>query len=352
MTIPFRIIDTGLRDGRHQVALDQALIELHKAGRSPDTIRFVRFPPTVLLGRHQAVAQEIKQPYCRDNGVGLVRRITGGGAIYLDEGQIGWELLISRQRLPLPSLAAYTAAICTAVAHGLSRTFGIDARFRPRTDIEVDGRKLCGTSGYFDGDTLIYQGTVLVDVDPAHIYNCLNRPDPSLAESRLVTLKTLLGGHAPSLSQVYQSVLHGLIEQLALEPQPGRLSDEEEALAGLMLDAEIAKDSFIHEIDDPDGADMQHTRRATPGGNIAVHLRLNGEGPDAQILDALLTGDFLALPPRFVFDLQMALSGATVAEIPTIVDRVLATTPPEILTLSPRDLRDVIVAAALQPEGL
>ncbi len=181
----FRAIDTGLREGRAQIAFDEALIELHKAGTIPDTVRFLRFPPTALIGRHQAMSQEVKVEYCRANGIGLVRRITGGGAIYFDEGQIGWELVLSRKRMAMPSLGDYTRAICEAVAHGLSSAFAIDARFRPRNDIEVGGQKLCGTGGFFDGDTLFYQGTVLIDVDPARMMACLNVPAAKLQKRDL-----------------------------------------------------------------------------------------------------------------------------------------------------------------------
>ena len=51
---------------------------------------------------------------------------------------------------------------------------GVDAKFRPRNDIEVDGRKISGTGGFFDGDVLIYQGTVLVDMNPQQMVGALN----------------------------------------------------------------------------------------------------------------------------------------------------------------------------------
>ena len=65
---PFRVIDTGLRDGRHNIAFDQAMISLHKAAEIPDSIRFLRFPPTALIGRHQSLSQEIRLDHCRGNG--------------------------------------------------------------------------------------------------------------------------------------------------------------------------------------------------------------------------------------------------------------------------------------------
>ncbi len=53
----FRVIDTGLRAGRANIAFDQALIEAHKAGEIPDTVRFLTFPPSALVGRHQSLSK-------------------------------------------------------------------------------------------------------------------------------------------------------------------------------------------------------------------------------------------------------------------------------------------------------
>ena len=79
------------------------------------------------------------------------RRITGGGGLYLDEGQIGWELVFDRARLGVADLATSTRRICEAAALGLNK-LGVPARYRPRNDIEVDGRKISGTGGFFDGE--------------------------------------------------------------------------------------------------------------------------------------------------------------------------------------------------------
>ena len=175
MSTPFRIIDTGVREGRANIAFDSALIEERQADRVPDTIRFLRFPPTALIGRHQDLGREVDLDYCRENNVGTVRRITGGGAIYLDEGQLGWELVFHRSSLGIAALPDLAREICNAVAAGLS-TLGVDAKFRPRNDIEVDGRKISGTGGFFDGDVLIYQGTVLVDMNPEQMLGSLKIP--------------------------------------------------------------------------------------------------------------------------------------------------------------------------------
>jgi len=77
-----RVLDTGVMEGRLNIAIGQAIVEAHQQGRVPDTLRFLRFPPTVLVGRHQALGQEINLEYCGENEIGVARRITGGGAIF------------------------------------------------------------------------------------------------------------------------------------------------------------------------------------------------------------------------------------------------------------------------------
>ena len=104
MAKPFRLIDTGVREGRANIAFDAALIDQRQADLVPDTIRFLRFPPTALIGRHQDLSAEVNLDYCAQNSIGTVRRITGGGAIYLDEGQLGWELVFHRASLGIAAL--------------------------------------------------------------------------------------------------------------------------------------------------------------------------------------------------------------------------------------------------------
>ncbi len=218
MTNTFRIIDTGVREGRANIAFDAALIEERQANRIPDTIRFLRFPPTALIGRHQDLSREVNLNYCAENGVGTVRRMTGGGAIYLDEGQLGWELVFHRSSLGIAALPDLAREICSAAAAGLSR-LGVAASFRPRNDIEVDGRKISGTGGFFDGDTLIYQGTVLVDMNAQQMVKALNIPEAKLAKrkldsaaERVVTLKELLGEQTPDVETIKDALVRGFTE--------------------------------------------------------------------------------------------------------------------------------------------
>ena len=93
-------------------------IELHRDRRIPDTIRFLRFPRSALVGRHQALAREIHIDWCQSNGVEIARRITGGGAIWFEPAHLGWELVLPRSALG-PSLdAAFTAQVAITRRNG------------------------------------------------------------------------------------------------------------------------------------------------------------------------------------------------------------------------------------------
>lgn len=357
MSPEFRIIDTGVREGRSNIAFDPALIELRQQEQVPDTIRFMRFPPTVLIGRHQDLSREINLEFCAEQGIGIVRRLTGGGAIYLDEGQLGWELVFHRSSLGIASLPDIAAAICNAAAAGL-RELGVPAKFRPRNDIEVDGRKISGTGGFFDGDILIYQGTVLVDMNPVQMVRALNIPaakvakhDLDTAEQRVVTLKELLGDDMPDLETIQAALIRGFETHLGLTAVAGKITDVEEALASQYFDEEIGNDDFVAEIDNPGRKDKLLEGSFTGvGGTINSFVKL--EGPTLGILQrVLITGDFFVTPPRVVFDLEAALAGTRLDDVESTVERFFAETETEMLSVTADDFIASIDDAIAKREG-
>ena len=347
-----RVIDTGIRGGRENVAFDQALVEAHGAGRIPDTVRFLRFHPSALVGLHQILSHEVRLDYCARQGIEVGRRITGGGGLYLDEGQVCWELALERTRLG-SDLAAIAARICTAAAAGLRR-LGVPAEFRPRNDIEVHGRKVSGTGGLIDGRTLFFQGTLLVDFDPTRMIEALKVPVEKLARRdlddarrRVTTLHEVLG-RVPPLADIQAALLEGFREHLGLEPAWGEATDYEERLAHRLHEAEFGTDEFVHLVDapgaEPDQVSASLVRR---GGTLRADLRLEGPAR-SRIREALITGDFFVSPPRAVFDLEASLRGVACAEAGAAVQAFFARADCELVGLSPLDFREVVESALQQ----
>ena len=351
---PFRVIATGLRGGRANIAFDQALIEARREQKIPDTIRFLRFRPSALIGIHQYLSHELKLDYCKAHGIETVRRITGGGGLYFDEGQIGWELVFDRATLGAMDLAEVTRRICEAAALGLQK-LGVPAHYRPRNDIEVDGRKISGTGGFFDGNLIFYQGTLLIDFDSAKMLACLNVPAEKLAKraidsaaQRIITMREVLGSALPDLETIYQGLVAGFAEGLGINPSWGEISEYEEELAEQAFRDEIGTDAYVNMLDAPPADDASVSASFTGrGGTVRADIRLEGPHRD-RIREVLITGDFFITPPRVVFDLEAALRGLNVANAGDAVGTFFGRTRADFLSLSAGDFRQTIEMALRQ----
>lgn len=347
-----RVIDTGIRTGRENVAFDQALIEARNAGRVPDTVRFLRFRPCALVGLHQILSHEVRLDYCERHGIQVGRRVTGGGGLYLDEGQLGWELALERRGLG-SDLAGIAARLCAAAAAGLRR-LGIDAQFRPRNDIEVHGRKVSGTGGLVDGRTLFFQGTLLIDFDAGRMIEALKVPVEKLARRelddarrRVVTLRELLG-RVPPLEEIQAALLAGFAEHLGIELQSGEATAYEEALARRLHDEQLGTEDFVRLVDAPaEDAQVRSASLVRRGGALRADLRLEGP-PPGRVREALVTGDFFISPARAVLDLEAALRGLATTDAGAAVEAFFAGREVELPGLSPLDFREVIEQALAQ----
>lgn len=351
MNLPFRVIDVGLRTGRFNIAFDQAMLELHQEGLIGDSLRFIHFEPVALVGRHQGLSAELDLEYCSAHGIQTGRRITGGGAIYLDRGQLGWAMVFRRGTFGSVSLAEVASLLCEAAAAGL-RMLGVDARFRPRNDIEVAGRKLGGTGGFYDGDSLLYQGTVLVDFDTAAMLGALRVPRAKTAKhgldsaaQRVVTLRELLGARTPSIQQVQDALLEGFRSHLGAQFVQARVTEQEMHRARALHDKQIGRDEFVAEIDGPpDGAEVSVGSHTGAGGTIVAYVRREG-ARGQRIGQVMITGDFFVAPPRLVFDLESHLRGVEVDALDAAVAAFFAEQAPGTLSVTAADFQHALAAA-------
>jgi lipoate---protein ligase len=344
-----RILHTGLRGARENLSLTEALCQSHKAGRMADCLRLQHFPPSAIIGRHQRLEAEVNLAYCRANGIETARRMTGGGAIIMAPGILGWELILSRGSLPA-SLADVSALICTGAASGLSR-LGIAAAFRPRNDIEVAGRKISGTGGYFDGNTLVFQGTVLVQLDADLLNNALTLPAHKLEkrgltslDARVTDLQALLGT-APAMAEVEAALLAGLCDALGRDAALDTLTQDEETLAARLYTEEIGMDRFVTGADDalaPPGRVVE-AQAVTPGGLIHARLKLR-DGAGKRLDHLTLTGDFFVTPPRVIADLEAHLRHAPLDRACQMAQDFLNLAAPQFLGITQADLLGVIAA--------
>ena len=353
MKNPWRVIDTGLRRAAENIALNRALLEARQADEIPNTLRFLRFKPCALLGFHQSAEQELNLDYCRAQGVEIQRRITGGGAIYFDETQLGWELYLHRRDLGTADMQVITRRICEAAACGI-QALGVDAQFRPRNDIEVDGRKISGTGGAFDGAALMFQGTLLIQFDVEKMLRVLRIPTEKLldktiasARERVANLADLLGD-APEMQDVQAALIQAFADEFDVAFETGNLIAAEQARF----------DSALTEIDTEDWVYMLHRPQSDlpiveamqkfPGGLVRASVAY--DRLQQRIKQIWFTGDFFVSPKRAMLDLEAVLRDTAVADCQRLVTAFFAQQKIDLLGLQPADFVAVIQSALRQSE--
>jgi lipoyl(octanoyl) transferase len=242
----WRLLVTEPTDGATNMAIDEALWRGRQAGLSSPTVRFFGWtPPTVSLGYGQPLDRHVDAEACRALGVGLVRRPTGGSAIYHDgpERELTYSVVATAADLGIGADLLETYRwIGVALLRGL-RALGAPAELVPerppdgpvpafcfaRTgvfEIEVDGRKLVGSAQRRQGDSFLQHGAVLLGVDAARVRALFPTTRDPLAS--LTTLEAALG-RRPTFDEVAEALAGAFEREHGLELRPGGLSDVETA---------------------------------------------------------------------------------------------------------------------------
>jgi lipoate-protein ligase A len=141
-------------DPRYNLALEEYLMKDYASGE--DVVMLWQGRPSVLIGRHQNTLEEVDPEYIRENGLLVVRRVTGGGAVYQDMGNVNFSYIIRQGSGSLYDFRRFTAPVIEALA-----AMGAHAEFNSRNDITIDGKKISGNAQYIYKNTVLHHGTLL-----------------------------------------------------------------------------------------------------------------------------------------------------------------------------------------------
>ena len=211
-------------------------MEEYVAGEVEDEAFFVwRVEPTVIFGRNQVLENEVNLEYCREHGVDIVRRKSGGGCVYSDLGNI-MVSYVSRRGDVSEVFDRYMTSLCEAL-----RALGVPAEKSGRNDILVDGRKISGNAFHQLPDRSIVHGTLLYSTDLEALVEAIRPPVEKLHRHGVNSVRQRvmnLTEHVASMNDpaVALKSPEALEEYLVRYFTDGEIrlgADEQDAIAGI-----------------------------------------------------------------------------------------------------------------------
>jgi lipoate-protein ligase A len=225
------------------MAIDEAMLTTRTRNLIPNTIRFYCWKPSaVSIGKFQEVENEVQLENCKKNGVDVVRRITGGGAVYHDaDGEITYSIVVSKRDLKTEDIAQVYRKIYSGIAEALE-ILGINTDFsegnaKTCPNLTVEGKKISGSAQSHKRGIVLQHGTLLVDVDLKKMFTFLRVPwAKTYAEIANVAKHKITSIHKEieetvSMKEVEQALVQGFQRTLKIELINGKLTPHESELA-------------------------------------------------------------------------------------------------------------------------
>ncbi|MDR0554612.1 MAG: lipoate--protein ligase family protein [Treponema sp.] len=189
MTFPFRLLNTGYHTCFYNLGLDDALLEGVIRGASPPVLRFYGWnPPAVSVGYFQGLEEEVDLAACAERGVDVIRRVTGGGAVFHNRELTYSMVMPATHPLAGESILDSYRILCRGILRGFA-LLGLDAEFAPINDIICGGKKISGNAQTRRQGALLQHGTILLQNDVEFMFSLLKTPQEKLKGRHIQDVK-------------------------------------------------------------------------------------------------------------------------------------------------------------------
>ncbi len=280
------IINDSL-DPRYNLALEEYVLK--HLDTKEDFVLLWQNANSVIIGRNQNTIEEVNAAYVASHQVNVVRRITGGGAVYHDMGNLNFSFITASAFDNVNNYRKFIDPVVAAL-----RSFGVPAEFSGRNDIVVDGMKISGNAQAYHKHRMLHHGTILLNADLTMIFNVLDVKPDKIASKGIKSNRARVTNIMPYLKE------------------PVTMAEFKDRLLKYLLGSEdIAR--HIYMLTSHDQAKIQElimTKYATwewnygqspafslerkgryDGGGIAIRLNID----DGLIKDCRIYGDFLGV---------------------------------------------------------
>lgn len=327
---------------------------------TPNTIIMVSpNAPYVCIGYHQDMQKEVDLEYCEKHGLPVYRREVGGGAVYLDNGQLFTQWIFHKEDLPASLEERFKLYIDPLVA--TYQELGVNANHRPINDVHVNGKKIGGTGAAQMGIAEILVGSLMYTFDKKTMSQVLKVPSEKMRDKIFESLEAYMTtmteqlGSTPDRVMVKDLYIKKVAQALDAEIYEGKWTAEEEAMAE-QIDARFVSDEWLYQkgrLHQPgvkihEDVHIVETAFKAQGGLIRVIGRLC----DGRIDDVTISGDFTLLPSFALGALEQALRGvaATPETLKSKIEEAYYRLSIQSPGVTPTDFTTAIMNAVAPPQ--
>lgn len=269
----WRYIVTEAMSPAMNMAVDEAILQLHSEGKVPPTVRFYTWDPATLsIGYFQKAIKEINLEEVQKRGLGFVRRATGGRAVLHDQ-ELTYSVIVSEEHPRMPSgvteaykiislgllhgfqnlgLAAEMVSLASEEEKEKYTSPGSSACFDSPSwyELVVEGKKVAGSAQTRQKGVILQHGSILLDMDVELLFSLLHFPSDRVKQrmmdnfrQKAVTINEV-SPRPVSLQEAIEAFSKGFATGLEVELVPSALTDEELALAEELARTRYATDEW------------------------------------------------------------------------------------------------------------
>jgi lipoate-protein ligase A len=251
-----------------------------------DSFMLWRNAPSIIVGKHQNTLAEINLDYVRENDIKVVRRLSGGGAVFHDLGNLNFTFTMQGESNNLIDFRKYTEPILEVLVK-----LGIDARFEGRNDLTIEGKKFSGNAMHIWKNKVLSHGTLLFSSHMPDLSKALNADPLKFKDKAVKSVRsrvTNISEHLKTPMDVME--FSTLIENHIMEKYPEailyELSEEDHARIGEMVQSKYGTWEWNF------GYSPQYNFRKVLRTNNSGTLEFNIDVTDGIIRDIKVFGDY------------------------------------------------------------
>ena len=275
-------LESPSRDPYFNLALEEYVFE--RMDKSKSYFLLWQNDNTIVVGKYQNTAEEIDQAYVDAHHIRVARRLSGGGAVYHDRGNLNFTFIVDRADAPGLNFKIFVRPVVEALAR-----FGVHAAFTGRNDLTIDGMKFSGNAQYARRGRLLHHGCIMLDSNLTSVADALRVKEAKFASKAVKSVRsrvTTINAHAPA--PISMEDFKGALKECAMasgELEPCTLTEEDLAAIRKLRDEKYATWAWNYGFSP--AYDMRREMKF-PAGLVTAHLSAEG----GKIKAVRFYGDF------------------------------------------------------------